>query len=215
MTEPIRILITGFEPFGGSRINPSEQVVGALSAIELPGISLRTAVLPVDRVRGPQALLDILKRKRAAPQAVVCLGEAARRPAVSIERVAVNLLDYRIPDNAGGQVQDEPVIPGGPAAYFSTLPVRAMLDALLAYGIPAELSLSAGTFLCNQMMYTVLHTLAEQGSSIPAGFVHLPMLPGQAASAPAPMPSMSFETSLKAVMLLLGVLRRSMEESQT
>jgi pyroglutamyl-peptidase len=210
MTHKIRILLTGFEPFGGSRINPSEQVVGALANVELPGIHLRTAILPVDRLRGPQALLDLLKLKRFAPQAVVCLGEAPRRAVISIERVAVNLMDYRIPDNAGQQVQDEPVIPGGPAAYFSTLPVRAMLETLLRYGIPAELSLSAGTFLCNQIMYTLLHTLAQQGSSIPAGFVHLPMLPAEAASAPSPAPSMSFELSFNAVIKLLDVVRSSL-----
>ena len=174
----MRILLTGFEPFDGSPTNPSQAVVQRLAACPPAGIDLHTAILPVDHVRGPQELLRALERSR--PEAVVCLGEAGGRAAVSLERVAVNLIDDSIPDNAGERWVDCPVVAGGPAAYLITLPVKAMLQAILAAGTPAELSLSAGTFLCNQIAYILLHHLA--GQSIPAGFIHLPRLPEQAAA---------------------------------
>lgn len=141
----MKILITGFEPFGSSTINPSEQVVLALRDQTIGGAQLLTAVLPVDGQRAPQVLLETLQSGQ--PDGVLCLGEAARRSVLSIERIAINLLDYRIPDNAGHQVFDKPVIPGGPAAYFATMPVRKIHQLLLETGIPAELSLSAGTYL--------------------------------------------------------------------
>ena len=203
-TEPLRLLITGFEPFGGSTLNPSEQAVAALAQDPPPGLTITAAVLPVDRENGPAALLAALAA--AQPQAVICLGEASRRPAISLERVALNLMDYRIPDNLGQTVTDEPIVPEGPAAYFSTLPLRAMLGAMLAAGVPAELSLSAGAYLCNQVMYTLLHHLAQTGQNIPAGFIHLPALPQQAASAPVPYASMSLETTLTGLRAALSVL---------
>ncbi len=191
------LLITGFEPFGGSDINPSQQVVQALDGQVIGGWSVRTAVLPVDRASGPATLLDAIRKVRSC--AVLCLGEASRRPAVSVEQVAINLLDFRISDNAGNLVQDEPVIPGGPAAYFATLPVRKIYRAVLDEGIPCECSLTAGTFLCNQVMYTLLHCLAQEFPAVPGGFIHLPALPEQAAKSSVPVPSMSLETSLRAI----------------
>lgn len=196
----MKILLTGFEPFGGSPVNPSEQVVKALAADPPAGIDLLTAILPVERAAGPQALLDAVQASR--PQAVLCLGEASRRAVVSIERVAINLLDYRIPDNSGEQCVDQPIFADGPAACFVTLPVRAMLAAVLAAGIPAELSLSAGAYLCNQVLYTLLHLRP----AIPAGFIHLPALPRQAAAQGLAMPSMSLESSAAAVRAALQAI---------
>jgi pyroglutamyl-peptidase len=200
----MKLLLTGFEPFGDSPINPSEQVVRALAAEELPGVTLTTAVLPVDRARGPAALLDAFDR--AHPDAVICLGLAARRASLAIERVAVNLLDYPLADNAGRQVVDEPIIPGGPAAYFATLPVRALCQAAHAAGVPAELSLSAGTFLCNQVMYTLLHHIAADGQDVQAGFIHLPYLPIQAVTARGNPPSMALDTMLTGLRAMIGTL---------
>ncbi len=193
----MKILITGFEPFGGSHCNPSEKVACALEGYSSPGLTVTTTVLPVDHQRGPQALLAVIQQ--VSPDAVICLGEAARRSQVSVERIAINLLDFRLPDNAGNQICDQPILPDGPAAYFATLPARAIQQRLLTAGIPAELSLSAGTYLCNQVMYCLLHRLQETGLKIPAGFIHLPPLPEQAARAAAAMPSMSFKTSLRAI----------------
>jgi len=195
----MKLLLTGFEPFGASQVNPSEQVVRALAREKLDGIELHTAILPVERVRGPQTLLDAVARVK--PDAVVCLGQASRRMAIAIERVAINLMDYRIPDNAGEQIVDEPILRDAPAAYFCTLPVRAMYAAVRAAGIPAELSLSAGTFLCNQVTFVLLHHLAhaERKSHTRAGFIHLPALPAQVVARDELIPSMGVETMVAGV----------------
>jgi pyroglutamyl-peptidase len=200
----MRLLLTGFEPFDGSTLNPSQSVVQALAAAPPVGVQLHTAILPVERLRGPLALLQALQAVQ--PEAVICLGEASRRAAISIERLAVNLLDYRIPDNQGVQVVDEAIRPDGPAAYFATLPVRRMLQAVEAVGVPVGLSLSAGTFLCNQVLYTLLDHLALAGSDIPAGFIHLPALPEQAAVKRPPIPSMSLETMVTGIRAAIAVL---------
>jgi len=177
----MKMLLTGFEPFGGSQVNPSREVVGRLARDGVPGVALHSAILRVDRQGGPATLLNAVRALH--PDAILCLGEAARRMAISIERVALNLLDYRMADNAGHQAVDEPIVPGGPAAYFVTLPVRVILDAVRTAGIPAELALSAGAFLCNQVTYELLHYLTTHQLDIPAGFVHLPALPEQVTSA--------------------------------
>src|SRR5262245_51306579 len=138
----MKMLLTGFKPFGVSQVNPSEQVVGRLTRDGVPGVTLHSAILPVDRQGSPATLLNAVRALH--PDAILCLGEATRRMAISVERVALNLLDYRMADNAGHQAIDEPIVPDGPAAYFVTLPVRAMLEAVRAAGIPAELSLKIG-----------------------------------------------------------------------
>ena len=203
----MKLLLTGFEPFGESTINPSEQVVRALAREKIAGIELCPAILPVDCVRGPQTLIDAFNQSQ--PDAVLCLGEASRRMAISIERVAVNLLDFRITDNAGQQAIDEPIVRGAPAAYFSTLPARAMYDTVRAAGVPCELSLSAGAFLCNQVMYVMLHYLAEHRLNIPAGFVHLPALPEQVALRDALIPSMGLETMIVGIRAAIETLKVS------
>lgn len=194
-----KLLVTGFEPFGGSTVNPSEKVIRALDSDLSEKYKVYTCLLPVDRERGPKILLASVDSLR--PDAVLCFGEAAGRSVISIERVAINLLDYRIPDNAGVQVVDEPVVPGGPAAYFASIPVREILTSLREAGIPSELSLSAGAFLCNQVFYRLLHHLSINSLRIPAGFIHLPALPEQAAAKGLSTPSMSLETLLSAVKI--------------
>jgi len=201
----MNVLLTGFEPFGGSQVNPSAQVVRTLARDGLPGVALHSAILPVDRQGGPATLLNAVRALH--PDAIVCLGEATRRMAISIERVAINLLDYRMADNAGHQAIDEPIVPDGPAAYFVTLPVRAMLEAVRAAGIPAELSLSAGAFLCNQVTYELLHYLTTHQLAIPAGFVHLPALPEQVTNAYPPMPSMALATMTCGIRAVIGALQ--------
>lgn len=198
----MKLLLAGFEPFSGSGVNPSQQIVQALVQKGVAGVELCTAILPVDRVGGPAAALAAVQSHQ--PDAVLCLGQAARRPALSIERVAVNLLDYAIPDNAGNRVVDEPVVANGPAAYFATLPVRRMLAAIQAAHVPCELSLSAGAFLCNQVFYAVLHYLALNRPTVRAGFIHVPTLPEQVVSKPAP--SMSLETMVMGVQAALTAI---------
>jgi len=199
-----RILVTGFEPFGASLVNPSEQVVRRLRDLSIPGLDLATVVLPVERTFAGLAMVEAVER--ILPQVVLCLGEGTRRSVVSVERIAVNLMDYRIPDNQGNQVTDLPVVAGGPAAYFSTLPVRKILEKIILAEVPAELSLSAGSFLCNQVMYEVLHYIAVHQLSILAGFIHLPSLPEQAAASNQPVPSMGLETSLIGIVAALSAI---------
>ncbi|MCA9919627.1 MAG: pyroglutamyl-peptidase I [Anaerolineales bacterium] len=207
----MKFLVTGFEPFGQSSINPSEQVVQQLATMQFGDFEVATAVLPVHRTRGPEGLRTAVTQTN--PDAVVCLGEAGGRAAISIERVAVNLLDYGIADNDGQQVQDEPIEPDGPAAYFTTLPVRQLKEAIQATGIPAELSLSAGAYLCNQVTYELLHFLAQQQLAVPAGFVHLPFLPQQVAALPRNYPSMALETMVTAVSTILHTLHEHLKVS--
>jgi len=202
----MKILLTGFEPFDSSPINPSEQIIRALEDEATPGVAVETAVLPVDLVRGPAALLHAVEA--AQPEAILCLGQANRRTVISIERVAVNLLDFRIPDNAGNQAKDQVIVPDGPAAYFTTLPVREIYDTLKENGIPAELSLSAGSYLCNQVIFTLLHNLENRGLKIPAGFIHLPALPEQAAQMKGSVPSMSLETMIQGIRIAIRVVAR-------
>ena len=200
----MKLLVTGFEPFGGSTINPSEQVVLALAHDAVAGVELRAGILPVDRTRGPAKVIELITQFQ--PDAVMCLGEAGRRQTLNIERVGINLMDYRIADNSGNLVADEPIVRGGPAAYFTTLPAREMLAAAQAAGVPAELSLSAGAFLCNQVTYAVLHFLALQNLSTPAGFIHLPLLPEQAARRDPVVASMALETMVKGVRAAIAAI---------
>ena len=188
----MKLLLTGFEPFAESKINPSEQVVRALAHQKFRGVDLRTAILPVERKRGPGILIRAVERHK--PDAVLCLGEAQRRMVVSIERIAINLLDFRIAENTGKKIVDEPIVRDAPAAYFTTLPVRKMYDAVRKANVPAELSLSAGAFLCNQVTFELLHHIAENNLNIRAGFVHLPALPVQVVARDILIPSMSLDT---------------------
>ena len=184
------ILVTGFEPFGGSTVNPSALAAAELAAHPPAGLEVCTAVLPVVGGSGPgsaRAAVDALI-DRFRPDRVLHLGEAHLRSAVSVERIAVNLRDYRIPDNAGAAVRDEPVVPGGPDACFATLPVRALVDAVGQVGVAAELSLSAGAFLCNELMYHTLHRAAREAHAFTAGFVHLPQLEEQSRDRPGGRP---------------------------
>jgi pyroglutamyl-peptidase len=173
-----RILLTGFDPFGGESINPSWEAARALHGRRIGGHRVIALQLPT-------AFADSLRMLRAsvrelAPVILLGVGQAGGRHQLSIERVAINLQDARIPDNAGMQPADEPVIAGGPAGYFSTLPIKAMLAALHAHGLPAEISNSAGTYVCNHIAYAMLH-LAAKRRGVRAGFIHIPYLPAQAA----------------------------------
>lgn len=198
------ILLTGFEPFGGQRLNPSAEVVRLLSGESIAGLSLHTLVLPVDVQAGPARLVATLRTLR--PDWCVMLGEARGRATISVERVAVNLCDFRIPDNGGNQIADEPVVGGGPAAYFATLPVRQLAAAIAARGAPVELSLSAGSFLCNYLLYIALHTCAATSLPTRCGFIHLPALPAQVAPNEAPMPTLELNQMQQGILAALTAL---------
>lgn len=208
----MNFLVSGFEPFGGSRLNPSELVAKGLAELQpVEGSRIECVILPVDGQRAAAVLFEAIQEY--TPEVVVCLGEASQRPVISIERVAINLLDYRIPDNQGNQFSDRAVVPGGPAAYFATLPVRSILKELTAAGIPAELSLSAGSYLCNQVMYALLHELAGRADGIRGGFIHLPSLPEQVVEREARQPSMALAASLRGVTVALQAICQTSAES--
>jgi len=173
-----RILLTGFDPFGGESVNPSWEAVRALHGKRLGGHLIVAQQLPTEFARSLHELKAAVREM--APAILLGVGQAGGRQQLSIERVAINVQDARIPDNAGAQPVDEPVIAGGPAAYFSTLPIKAMLAALQAHGVPAEISNSAGTYVCNHIAYAMLH-LAAKRRGMRAGFIHIPYLPAQAA----------------------------------
>lgn len=200
----MKILMTGFEPFDNSPLNPSQMLVKELTQTKNQDIQLLGAILPVDQEQGPKALLEAVDSYQ--PNVVLCFGLAMGRAKISLERVALNLMDYRIPDNAGNQVTDQPIVLGGPAAYFSTLPIRTIYEALIKFGIPAELSLSAGAYLCNQVFYALLHNISIHQKPIQAGFVHLPALPEQAAQNDKAVPSMALSIMLEAAQVIIDVL---------
>jgi pyroglutamyl-peptidase len=173
------VLVTGFEPFGGSGLNPSWMAVQALHGRVVGGHRLVGAQLPTVFGESLSELRELLLHYR--PALVICTGQAAGRAALSLERVAINVNDARIPDNAGAKPVDTPVVPGGPAAYFTSLPIKAMLQGLLDAGINAEVSQTAGTFVCNHVFYGVMHEVAvhTQLRHTRAGLIHVPLLPEQ------------------------------------
>jgi pyroglutamyl-peptidase len=193
------VLVTGFEPFDGERINPSADVARALAGQRVGGVPVVAAVLPC--VFG--AAIDVLREVVSAqrPQLVLALGQAGGREGFSIERVAINVDDARIADNAGARPIDTPVVGGAPAAYFSTLPIKAMAAALRRAGWPAAVSQTAGTFVCNHVFYGLMHTLRRR--RVRGGFMHLPLLPEQAARRGGP--SLSLEDQIAGVALALEV----------
>jgi pyroglutamyl-peptidase len=197
----MNILLTGFEPFGGEVINPSWEVARSLHGQVIGGATVHARCLPTAFGTAPKAVAEALAVVR--PEVVIGLGLASGRAEVSIERVAVNLIDARIPDNAGERPQDVPVRGGAPAAYFSTLPVKAMRNGLRAAGHPAGLSLSAGAFVCNQVFFELQHLLAGRG--LKSGFIHLPALPEQAARTHPTVPSMGLGAQVDAVKLAIAI----------
>lgn len=195
------ILITAFEPFQQETINATMEALSLLPD-SVCGHTLIKRTIPVvfgKAVEAVTALVDDLR-----PETVICLGQASGRAEVTPERVAINVMDARIPDNAGKQPADAPIREDGPAAYFSTLPVKAMVQAMKEAGVPASLSNTAGTFVCNDLMYGLLDHLARTGRNIPAGFIHIPATPAQAVERPTP--SLAPETVAKGLAAAIGTL---------
>jgi pyroglutamyl-peptidase len=199
---PSKVLVTGFDPFGDADVNPSWLVARALHGRQIARHRIVAAQLPTVFGQSAQQLSALLKLHR--PALVLCLGLAAGRAAISLERVAINVDDARIPDNRGAQPIDSPVVQAGPSAYFARMPVKAMLQAIRAAGIPAELSNTAGTFVCNHVFYALMHLLATRRDhkGTRGGFIHLPCLPEHALAhgAPASMAQHDMERGLRAAI---------------
>lgn len=177
-SNPGCVLLTGFEPFGGQPVNPSWQAVQALHGETVAGCNIVGAQVPTVFEQALPALRANLRQHR--PTLVLCVGQAGGRTALSLERVAINVNDARIRDNAGDQPIDTPVIRGGPVGYFSSVPIKAMLKALLDAGVRGEVSQTAGTFVCNHVFYGLMHELAQpEWQGVRGGMVHVPWLPEQ------------------------------------
>lgn len=189
------VLLTGFDPFGGASVNPSWQAVQALHGEHLLDHAVVAAQLPTVFGESLRCLTALLDEHR--PALVICVGQAGGRGAISLERVAINVDDAPIADNAGGQPIDTPVRPGAPAAYFTGLPIKAMLAELRAAGIAAEVSQTAGTFVCNHVFYGLMRTLATRRTlrHTRGGFVHVPWLPEQGT------PSMALDDIVRGLRL--------------
>jgi pyroglutamyl-peptidase len=190
------VLLTGFEPFGTATSNPSGEIVKQIS-----GDNIVTAFLPVAYTQSADRLVNLIAQHK--PDVVICLGQAEGRTAITPEKVAINLDDAPLGDNEGVVRSDVKILEGGPDAYFSTLPIKTMVDAVKAQGIPASVSLSAGAFLCNHVFYIAQNKFA--GTNIRSGFVHVPLMDSQAPEFPG-LPTMPLDQMVTAIKTILKVV---------
>ncbi|WP_080846027.1 pyroglutamyl-peptidase I [Cytobacillus gottheilii] len=196
------LLLTGFEPFLQFTINPTMKIASELHEQTIGEYQIQSKILPVDfRIAGQQLLTYIEKYK---PDAVISLGLAGGRYKITPERIAININDGE-PDNSGNKLEDEPIIETGAVGYFSTLPIRKMVHSLLDHQLPAEISNSAGTYLCNHVMYQALHYAQKEQSKMKAGFIHIPAS-HELAVQHGKIPSWSHEDLLKGIKLCIEVL---------
>lgn len=203
-----KLLITGFQPFDGESVNPALEVAKGLQGKTINGYEVIAREIPVVRFEALKAMQAAIEELQ--PDAVITIGQAGGRPDITVERVGINIDDFRIPDNKGNQPIDEPVVTGGPVAYWATLPIKKMVANVKAQGIPASVSNSAGTYVCNHLLYGLLHYLTTQGkTAIPAGFIHIPYLPEQMAvrsGKDAQVATMSLDTLLKGFEAMIAAL---------
>lgn len=195
----MKILVTGFDPFGGEKINPALETIKRLPDAVL---GARIIKLEIPTVVG-KSLAKIQEAvEKENPDVVLSIGQAGGRSEITVERVGINIDDCRIPDNEGNQPIDEPIVAGGPSAYFVTVPIKAIVEKIKTNKIPASISNTAGTFICNHVCYGVAHLAAARtaaGKPMKSGFIHIPFLPEQVIGKPALTPSMSLETIVSGI----------------
>lgn len=194
----MKVLVTGFEPFGGETINPSWEAVKELPE-KIGNAEIIKHQLPVSFKGVKEKLPKIIDE--IEPNVVILTGQAGGRVNITVERVAINVMDARMEDNEGYKPEDEPIFEDAPAAYFATIPVKRIVNALRENKIPAMVSNSAGTYVCNTAMYTALHYIAINGLEAKAGFIHVPYIPEQVLE--KPQPSMSLEMIRKAIEIAI------------
>ena len=195
----MKIIVTGFDPFGGEKINPSIECVKALPEIE--GVELIRLELPTVFKESAKRLNEVINDVK--PDAVLSVGQAGGRPGITMERIAINVDDARIPDNISQQPIDEAIQLDGEAAYFTTLPIKRIVKAIREAGIPAEVSNSAGTFVCNHIMYQSLFAATKADKPFQAGFMHIPFIPEQTTD----KPSLPLEESTRALQIAIETIR--------
>ncbi|QYM80161.1 pyroglutamyl-peptidase I [Horticoccus luteus] len=199
------MLVAGFEPFGGDAMNPSAEIARALDGREIGGCGVRGAVLPCAFGDAVAELRRLLRAHQ--PVLVIGVGQAGGRDAITPERVAINVDDARIPDNRGRQPIDRPVVAGGPAAYWSTLPIKAIVAALQARGVPAAVSQTAGTFVCNHAFYGLMHALRRR-KGVRGGFVHVPWADEQGKRGQPGLPLATMTEAIATVVEVAVTTRR-------
>lgn len=207
----MKILVTGFDPFGGEKVNPAYEAVKLLPdnisgaeiiKLEIPTVFTRSALVVED---------GIIKHQ---PDVVLSIGQAGGRSGISVEKVAINLAEARIPDNDGEQPLDQYLKKDGETAYFATIPIKSIVNNIREHGIPANISYTAGTYVCNSIMYNVLYLTHKKYPNIRAGFIHVPFSTEQAAEKPDGTASMTIETISRAVKYAIEVIAENKEESQ-
>ena len=195
----MKILVTGFDPFGGEKINPALETIKRLPDTIL-GAQIIKLEIPTVVGKSLAKIKEAVEKEN--PDVVLSIGQAGGRSEITVERVGINIDDCRIPDNEGNQPIDEPVVKGGPAAYFVTVPIKAIVENIKAHNIPASISNTAGTFICNHVCYGVAHLAAARTAArkpMKSGFIHIPFLPEQVIGKPALTPSMSLETIVSGI----------------
>jgi len=199
----MKILVTGFDPFGGDAINPAYEAVKLIPA-KVAGATIIKEEIPTVFGKCGEVLEKLIEKHQ--PDAVMCVGQAGGYSAIAVEKIAVNLAEARIPDNENQQPSDEAIVEGAPLAYFATLPVKAMVKAIKDNGIPAKVTYSAGTFVCNDIMYRLLHMTSQKFPKIRGGFVHVPFDTAQVVGRPDGTPSMPIITIAKSLEYALEAI---------
>ena len=198
----MKVLLTAFDPFGGESVNPAAEAIQRVP-VSIAGIEVITFEVPTVFRESVKVVMRAIQRVH--PDVVLCIGQSGGRSDIAVERVAINLDDASISDNAGNQPKDTMIALDGPAAIFATIPVKKLVQAIRDRGIPASVSNSAGTFVCNHLLYGVLHRCAKEFPGIKVGFIHVPFLPSQVIARPA-APSMSLEVIVQAIEAAIGAL---------
>lgn len=197
------VLLSGFEPFDGETVNPSWEAVRSLAGEKVDGMEIRVCCLPTVFGKSQDRLREAIRHEQ--PEVVIAVGQAGGRTAITPERVAINLEDARIPDNEGNQPVDRPVVEGAPVAYWSTLPIKRMVRAMREEGIPAAVSHTAGTYVCNHLFFGLMHEIHQSQHSIRGGFIHIPFAPEQVVN--GNRPSLPLELVRQGLLLAVGACR--------
>lgn len=208
----MKLLLTGFDPFGGEPINPAWEAVKLVSD-KIDDVEVVKLEVPTVFYKSIDTVAAAIEKEK--PDAVLCIGQAGGRYDLTPERVAININDARIPDNEGKQPLDGPVFEDGEPAYFATLPIKAMVSAIREAGVPASISNTAGTYVCNHLMYGVLYTLAKKYPGVRGGFMHVPFVTSQVVNRPTPAPSLSTETIAKGIEAAIKAIGANKEDIKT
>ncbi len=207
----MKVLVTGFEPFGGETVNPAQQIVERLPQ-QVAGAQVVRRIVPCVFGRSIEAVRQAVEQER--PDVVICIGQSGGRDAICPERVAINISDARIPDNAGNQPIDEPIFADGQNAYFSTLPIKAIAAAVRQAGIPCQVSNTAGTYVCNHLMYGLLYHIQRSFPGVRGGFIHVPFLPQQVEQKPG-TPSLPLDDMVQAILIAIETCVNTQQDVHT